>query len=445
MSISRRFVIGSAIALLAVGFATLLGIIAATMWLGDRVQDHFQDVIAARETRSAAVELRSALQTAESSQRGLLVSGNEIYLAPYDRAKTIALNQLETLGRLLKPFPETQPLYQRLSQVVADKISDMDRSIALKNQRNDEEALRLFRTNRGKALMDEANVFLSGIIRSSDARLTASVSQLNTNATGLRWASGLGAIVIVIVVAGVVVTLSRYTREVAEARDEVRQLNTSLEARVAQRTTELARARDRAETLLDEVNHRVANSLAMVASLVKLQSRAVTDGSAKNALAETEARINAIASVHKKLYTSGNVQTVDLRDYMSSILDNLAGAMQEEGLHAKLLYEIEPLTLRTDASINLGVIATEWVTNAYKYAYPEKSGEIRVQLRRLSDDRGELLVEDSGVGRPEQSVPKGTGLGTRLVRAMAESIDGDVRYVNRAPGLAAQLTFPLQV
>ena len=80
----------------------------------------------------------------------------------------------------------------------------------------------------------------------------------------------------------------------------------------------------------------VANSLAMVASLVKLQSRAVTDGSAKNALAETEARINAIASVHKKLYTSGNVQTVDLRDYMSSILDNLAGAMQEEGLHAKL-------------------------------------------------------------------------------------------------------------
>ena len=88
-----------------------------------------------------------------------------------------------------------------------------------------------------------------------------------------------------------------------------------------------------------------------------------------------------------------------------------------------MLYDIEPLTLRTDASINLGVIATEWVTNAYKYAYPEKSGEIRVQLRRLSDDRGELRVEDSGVGRAEQWVPKGTGLGTRIVRAMAELIE----------------------
>lgn len=444
MSISRRFVIGSAIALLALGFATLLGIIAATMWLGDQVQDHFQDVIAARDTRSAAVELRSALQTAESSQRGLLVSGNEIYLAPYDRAKTIALNQLDILSGLLQPFPETQPLYQRLSRVVRDKFADMDRSIALKNQRSDEEALMLFRTNRGKALMDEANVFLSGIIRSSDARLTASVRKLDTNATGLRQVSVLGAIVIVIVVAGVVITLGRYTREVAEARDEVRQLNTSLEARVGQRTLELARARDRAETLLAEVNHRVANSLAMVASLVKLQSRAVTEGSAKNALAETEARINAIASVHKKLYTSGNVQTVELHDYMSSILDNLAGAMQEEGLHAKLVYDFEPLTLRTDASINLGVIATEWVTNAYKYAYPEKGGEIRVQLRRLSNGRGELLVEDSGVGRAGQRMPKGTGLGTRIVRAMAESIDGDVEYLDRAPGLAAQVTFPLK-
>ncbi len=151
----------------------------------------------------------------------------------------------------MQPFSETLPLYLRLSQVVREKMVDMDRSIALKNQPDDEEALRLFRTNRGKALMDEANVFLIGIIRSSDARLTSSVSRLGSNATGLRWASVLGAIVIVMV-AGVVNLARPLTGDVAEARDEVRQLYTSLEARVWQRTSELSRARDRAQ-----VNHQV--------------------------------------------------------------------------------------------------------------------------------------------------------------------------------------------
>jgi two-component sensor histidine kinase len=195
---------------------------------------------------------------------------------------------------------------------------------------------------------------------------------------------------------------------------------------------------------LAEVNHRVANSLAMVSSLVKLQSRAVNEPSARSALAETEARINAVASVHKRLYTSGNVQSVPLNEYMSGILDNLAGVMRDQGLRSKLVYDLDPLELQTDASVNLGVITTEWVTNAFKYAYPERGGEIRVQLRRLPNDRGELVVEDSGVGRSHAGEPKGTGLGTRIVRAMADSISGSIEYRDREPGTAARIVFPLR-
>ncbi len=442
MPISRRLVIGSALAFLAIGLASLLGIISATIWLSDRSQVHFRDVIAARDTRSAAVELRSALQTAESSQRGLLVSGNEIYLAPYDRAKAIVLRQLQILERALD-YDEARLLYRRLAQVVNDKIADMDQSIALKNQARDEDALKAFRTNRGKALMDEANVFLSGIIRATDERLFTSVGEQNSNAKWLRSISTLGALVIVLVVAGLVITFSRYTQELAGARDEVRQLNTSLEARVNQRTADLAQERDRAETLLAEVNHRIANSLALVAALVKLQSRTVSDQAAKAALGETEARISAVASVHKRLYSSGSVQTVDLKEYISGLLDNLANAMRSEGLGSRLRYDLDALQLRTDASINLGVIVTEWVTNAFKYAYPETSGDVVVLLKRLSDSRAELVVEDDGVGRVEQDAPKGTGLGTRIVRAMAESIKADIRYDGRSPGTAARLIFPV--
>jgi CHASE3 domain sensor protein len=68
-------------------------------WLNERSRDYVEEVIAARNVRSAAVELRSALQSAASSQRGYMLTGNEIYLSPYGTAKTMAVRQLEALQR----------------------------------------------------------------------------------------------------------------------------------------------------------------------------------------------------------------------------------------------------------------------------------------------------------------------------------------------------------
>jgi two-component sensor histidine kinase len=92
--------------------------------------------------------------------------------------------------------------------------------------------------------------------------------------------------------------------------------------------------------------------------------------------------------------------------------------------------------------VSLGVIATEWFTNAFKYAYPHGSGEIRVSLKRLDEGRAELRVEDDGVGREAAKRPRGTGLGTQLVNAMAASIGGEVEYLKCAPGTTARLIIP---
>ncbi len=146
-----------------------------------------------------------------------MLTGNEIYLSPYT-AKTQAQRQLALLEKLLAPYPESNVPVQRLSAIVAGKLTELDQTIALKRARKDEDALAILRTNKGKALTDEANVFFSGIIRQADDRLTAGVNEQRANAGWLRIASAIGTVVIIAVVGGAAWTLYRYTTELREAR-----------------------------------------------------------------------------------------------------------------------------------------------------------------------------------------------------------------------------------
>jgi two-component sensor histidine kinase len=250
--------------------------------------------------------------------------------------------------------------------------------------------------------------------------------------------------VIVLVVAAVAFTVYRNRQEITQARDEVRAINLSLEDRVERRTRELASARERAEILLSEVNHRVANSLQLVGALVHMQSKTVTDEAAKGALKETETRIQAISQIHKSLYTSSDVTMVALNDYLGVMLENLGVAMRNDGHTAQLTSMLDPVTLPTDQSISLGVVATELVTNAFKYAYPAgQSGDIRVILRNLPEGQAELVVQDDGVGLNASARPVGTGLGSKIITAMAAALKTNVEYINRTPGTAARLVFSI--
>ena len=441
MPVSRRYLVTSTSAFLLIGFVALMTIVAMNFWLGERAQSYFEGAIEARDTRVAAVELRNALQTAEASQRGFIITGNEIYLAPYQSAKFQAERQLSALKAILLSDPGSDATLERLTAILAAKFEDLDRTITLKRTQGDEETLAAFRTNSGKALTDEANVFFSGIIGAADKRLTSGVAEQRRNAGWLRLVSGVGALVIVAVIGGAAYGVARYTKELHATRDEVNALNAALEQRVAVRTADLAQARDRAEVLLSEVNHRVANSLALVSSLVNLQSRAVADPAAKDALAETQDRILAISLVHKRLYSSNDVRSVALEEYLTALLDHLRTSMRSQVRGVTLSYDVEPMELETDASISLGVVITELVTNAFKYAYPDGTGEIRVRLRKLPDEQAELLVEDDGIGRADGAPAKGTGVGTRIVNAMCMNLGAQMLYRKQRPGTAAHLVF----
>lgn len=427
--------------LLAIGFLALAGIVVVTFRLAVQTRADLATSVLARNVATAAFELRDGLQAAESSQRGYLYNNNEIYLAPYSTAKTRALRQLDTLTTLLEPDPDTRIVMERLGILVRQKVDEMDRTITLKRNRQEAEAAAILKSNVGKALMDEANVFLSSIVRNANANLTGNMAQQNDGLMQLTRIILAAAVLILMVVATTIWVVQGFVGDLRQTQDEVILANTRLERRVGERTHELTMARDRAEVLLAEVNHRVANSLALVASMVGMQSRATGSPEARQALSETQSRISAVAIVHKQLYSTGDVQSVALGEFLPSLLGQIEASMRASGHQSFLKSDIAPLTLPTDKSVSIGIIAAEWVTNAFKYAYPDGEGEIRVILTREGAE-AELRVEDDGVGRQGELTPKGTGLGTKLVMALASSLGGRVEYVLGQPGTSARLIMP---
>ncbi|WP_404365610.1 sensor histidine kinase [Sphingomonas sp. MMS24-J45] len=203
---------------------------------------------------------------------------------------------------------------------------------------------------------------------------------------------------------------SALERDKAAAEDELRASNARLEA------------------LLSEVNHRVANSLQIVSAMVRMQAAALDNEDARLALEDTQRRIAAIAQVHRRLYTSNNVEQVDMREYLGALVEELGETWSSPTAPRTLSLAADPIRLSTDRAVSLGVIVTELVSNACKYAYPSDGGEVRVSLTDDGDAHFRLAVEDDGVGMVADAAPRGTGVGTKLIRAMAQSLQSSVEY-----------------
>lgn len=205
----------------------------------------------------------------------------------------------------------------------------------------------------------------------------------------------------------------------------------------------VAAAKERAELLLAEVNHRVANSLALVASLATFQANAVADAAAKAALTEMKARILAIAGIHRRLYTSHDVRFVELDAYLKNLGEELLAVLGTENHRKTISIMSDPdIRLPTDRAISLAVIVTELVTNAFKYAYPhDETGDIRIFLQRKNGHKLSLVVEDDGIGWSGTGKAQGSGLGTRIVSAMARGLEGDFKYESSTRGTRASLEF----
>jgi two-component sensor histidine kinase len=203
--------------------------------------------------------------------------------------------------------------------------------------------------------------------------------------------------------------------------------------RSARTQASLAAAVAHNDVLFREIHHRVKNNLQSVASLLQMQPIP------REIKADMGQRIAAMSAVHEHIYRSSNFSTVQVQDYLQTLIENIRAGADPK---IKVVEQLEDLSVDKDAATPLGLILNEVVANAFKHAFPGgREGVISVELMRRGDGQGQLTVADDGVGYDPETPAK--GIGQRLIRALTEQIGGTAEVATGRGGSRFTLVFPL--
>jgi two-component sensor histidine kinase len=178
------------------------------------------------------------------------------------------------------------------------------------------------------------------------------------------------------------------------------------------------------EIMLREIHHRVKNNLAIVISLLSLQIRNNDDPELRRIIRDIEMRIRSMALIHEHLYRSDNLDRIPLASYLHPLSTIILGTFS--GHHIRFMPELEATDVSIETALPLGLITNELLTNAVKYAFPDrKEGELHVILKKQEDDIFILTVRDNGIGLPDSfSMDDQKSLGMFIVRLLVEQLDG---------------------
>ncbi|MEW6351437.1 MAG: histidine kinase dimerization/phosphoacceptor domain -containing protein [Thermodesulfobacteriota bacterium] len=188
------------------------------------------------------------------------------------------------------------------------------------------------------------------------------------------------------------------------------------------------------EVLLREIHHRVKNNLAVIHSIVRLQSSYTADSELKDMFEDLQARIRSMALAHELLYQSEDLARIDLSKYIDKLVDSLAGSAALIGRGVTIRKDLHEGPIRLDTAIPAGFLVTELVSNCLKHAFPDdREGEITVSLRSRGDDELLLVVKDNGVGIPKDvDVDDPKTLGLDLVHTFVRQLHGHVEILSDA-------------
>jgi len=227
-----------------------------------------------------------------------------------------------------------------------------------------------------------------------------------------------------------------------------------MSATIGIREKELSQAIETREAMLREIHHRVKNNLQIVTSLLSLQAKSVQGENVQRAFSDVQTRVRALALVHRYLYESDDLQSVNLGAFLKELAASLQlsyGISQDQ---VEIAIEADEIWDVSDRAVPLALFMTDAMTNALKHAFPQgRRGVIRISLKSLPDSVVRFTVEDNGIGLTDaqaiaQELQPGLGqpslgqpsLGMSLIKAFARQVDGKLT-ISGPPGTSVSIDF----
>lgn len=472
--------------LLLIGLGALTVIVGMSIWLVERNENEFERVVAVRLVRASAVDLRSAMQDVETSQRGFLLTGSTDYLSPYNQSRDNVRPLYNTLSELTPIFPQLGDAVEELGEIVEAKLAEMDGTIQLARQGQREEAIEIVLTDRGRELMDEARRLLDEVISTADAAYLEAAGSQRMSVNWLRWTTLAGALIIFAVVGSAVWMAVRYTRELMEARLEVEQLNAGLEERINERTHDLVRANEEVQRFAYIVTHDLRAPLVNImgftseldATMETIQTYVLADGERlseqeiqdariaasedlpeaigfiRSSTRKMDALINAILKISRDGRRPLKPERIDLGALIEANANTVQHQVAETGGRIAVDVKVPPIV---SDRLSLEQIIGNLLDNAVKYRSPDRPVEIDISAHRTPDRRIVIDVKDNGRGIAAQDHQRvfdlfrrsgtqdqaGEGIGLAHVRTLVRNLGGDITLESEfGQGTTFRVTLP---
>ncbi|MBL6457825.1 CHASE3 domain-containing protein [Belnapia sp. T6] len=478
MPITKTMLGQLSLLLMTIGFAALLATGAGLVWLIENSRSFATGVSATEEVRLAASRVLSLLQDAETGQRGYLLTQNSAYLQPYHDAIEGLPRELPRLERMVTATGGDTGAIRRLHDLAGAKMDELAETLARAELGDLQGALAVVRTDRGKVAMDAIRQSVARIEAQSAQEVAARSAALNRNGRLLLIGAAAAFLLILAVTIGAALLAWRYTIVLETAQAAIAAANSSLEARVAERTAALAAANEEVQRFAYIVSHDLRSPLVnimgftaelqasiepLAALVARLEGEAPALLASDARLAVTEdipealgfirsstQRMDRLINAILRLSREGRRMLQPEQVALDGVIGAIAGALQHQLEAAGARLEVAPglPVLRTDR-LAVEQIFGNLLDNAVKYLDPSRPGRIAVRGRRTAT-HAVIEVEDNGRGidprdhgrifelfrRSGRQDRPGEGIGLAHVRALARRLGGDVEC-RSAPGLGS--------
>ena len=191
--------------------------------------------------------------------------------------------------------------------------------------------------------------------------------------------------------------------------------------------------------LLQELQHRVANSLQIIASVLMQSARRVQSEETRVHLQDAHSRVMSIATLQKQLAVT-QLKSVELRKYLADLCRSISASMIDDPKRLALESIVDDTITNSDVSVSMGLIVTELVINAIKHAFPDRTTGGKITVSFAADGKAWLLsVSDNGSGMPVGKKRGKPGLGTGIVEALSKQLEANVTVVDGNPGTRVEV------